>query len=86
MFSVPDKFGALDGTSRCRMSISKKMTMSNVSVTSVPPCHRSNLRHGHVSCHYLFFYSHVACHFSLMSHVDFKKSPCRLVEFGGHGP
>ena len=45
----------------------------------------SNLRNGHVLCHYIFY---PPCRMSLspMSHVEFKKYQCRPVNFRGQGP
>ena len=85
--SLSDTSGALDGVSRCRMSIFFfKIAMSHVSDAYFPTCHMSNLsKYSHVSCHYLF-YPHVACHLAWWSQVDLKKIPCRCVEFRGQWP
>ena len=60
------------------------MPMSHVSVAYFPPCHVSNLRNSQVSC--ASFLPPCRMLLSLMSHVEFKKSSCRRVEFRGLGP
>ena len=40
-----------------------EMTMSHVSVAYFPQCHMSNLRNGHVPCHYILT-PHVTCHYA----------------------
>ena len=52
----------------CRFS---KMAMLDVSVPYFPPCHMSNLRNSHVSCHYLFV-PPCRMSLSLMSHIEFR--------------
>ena len=66
------------------MSILRNASVTCLFVTYFPQCHMSNLRNYHVTCHYLFL---PPCSMSprLMSHVDFKKSPCRCVESKGRG-
>ena len=61
------------------------MAMFHVSVAYFPPCHMSNLRNSHVSCHYHFL-PPCRMSLSLMSHVEFKKGPSRCFEFRGQGP
>ena len=69
--------------------------MSNLRNANVPCCYlciihgdfkiaqyrMSNLRNGHVMSLIIFPVS-----IGFMSHVDFKKRPCRPVEFKGQGP
>ena len=63
----------------------KKMAISHVSDAYFPPCRMSNFRNGLVSCNYIFLPSYRMA-LTPMSHVEFKKSPCRHVEFRGQGP
>ena len=80
--------GALDGDGGrgvpCCMSIFKKLQCC-MSPSLIFYRHMSNSRHSHVSCHYLFL-PPCRMSLSLMSHVKFKKSPCRHVKFRGQGP
>ena len=65
----------------------QEIAMLHVSVAYFPQCNLSNLslRKGYVPCFYIFS-PHVACHYSLMLYVKFKKCPCRTVDFRGQGP
>ena len=59
--------------------IKMAMYMSHVSVAYFPLCHMLNLRNSHASGH------HVTYHLALCHMSNFKKSPCRHVEFRGLG-
>ena len=59
--------------------------MSHVSVAYLFPCQMSNLRKGYMS-HGTIIFSPCRMSLSLVSHVEFKKCPCRLVDFRGLGP
>ena len=79
--------GALDGGSQCRMSNLRNGNVScryfcNFHVDfEIAKCHLSNLRNG--PCHVTNIFP---MSMGSMSHVDFKKWPCRPVEFKGQGP
>ena len=60
----------------------KKMAMSHVLVAYFTQCHMSNLRIGYVT----IMFSPCRMSLSPMSHVEFKKCPCRPVDFRGQGP
>ena len=49
----------------------------------IAKCHLSNVRKG--PCHVTNTFSYMSI-ISSMSHVDFKKWPCRPVKFKGQGP
>ena len=79
--------GALDGGPLCRMS---NLRNGNVPCPyfciihvdfKIVSCLMSNLRDG--PCHVSNIFPMSIC---FMSHVDFKKWPCRRVEFKGQGP
>ena len=61
------------------------MPMSHVSVAYFLPCHICQFKRNHVPCHY-FFLPPCPMWPKIMLHVDFKKGPCRCVEFKGRGP
>ena len=69
-----------------RVDLKKKyIAMSHVSVTYFPPCHMSKFKNSHTCLMSLYFLPPRRMSRSLMSPVEFKKSPCRSVEFRGQG-
>ena len=82
-----DTVGALDGGSPVSPVDLKKMAMSHVIVAYFPQCHMSNLREGYVYCHYYIIFNPLSyVTIGPMSHVEFKKCPCRPVDFRGQRP
>ena len=65
---------------QCHMSLS----LIYAHVAYLCPCRMSNLRNDYVACRYLFLSRRMSL--SLMTPDDFKKGPCRRVEFRGRGP
>ena len=78
--------GPLVWGSQCLMSIfGKRHCHASLPFISPNVAHMSNLRKDYVQCHYIFTsMSHVIKPY--MPYVEFKKGPCRLVDFRSQGP
>ena len=64
----------------------KKMPMSDVSIAYLYPCRMSNLMNNPVGCRYNYFWKLCCMSIIPKSHVEFKKWPCRSVDFRGQEP
>ena len=82
--NISHPWGLLMGGPQCRTSI-----LINVSAAChfayFIQCHMSNFGKDYVPCHYIFgpSLSHII---SPIVHVEFRKFPCRPVDFRGQGP
>ena len=82
--SRPTSSGALDGGSPCRLSI-----LRNANVACLCRLFKAMSPVGFKKCQsHMSLYFLKPCHMSIssMSRVEFKKQPCRPVDFRGRGP
>ena len=80
----PPFLGPLMGGPQCRMSIFRKLNVSCLCLL-LPQCHLSNKYEKRGMSH-VYFYPPCCMSLSPMSHVEFKKCPCRALVFRGQGP